>query len=89
MNITNIIPRVIKGWLIDYWLFLFGFNQTVDGIDFLEGVNLICFFAKKQIKFTPSKKSFYHPEYSGLPTILDKKKPSNDGSYLALQSDNT
>jgi len=31
----------------------------------LEGVNLICFFAKKQIKFTPSKKScpiYYLPD---------------------------
>ena len=33
----------------------FGIGQTVDWIDFLEGENLICFFIKKQIKFSPSK----------------------------------
>jgi len=34
----------------------FGFKQIVDRIDFsLEGVNWICFFAKKQIQLTPSK----------------------------------
>jgi len=37
----------------------------------LEGVNLICFFEKKQIKFTPSKKNY--PIYY-LPDAKSRQK---------------
>jgi len=44
----------------------------------LEGVNLICFFAKKQIKFTPSKKIsliYYLPDAMFAQNIINSIKP--------------
>ena len=41
----------------------------------LEGMNLICFFAKKQIKFTPSKKIYliyYLPDSKSWQKIMFK-----------------